>query len=102
MRHQYHPEAFAELGAAEAWYEEELPGLGMELQEAVEDAIFHVKAAPGASPRWPLVAAPAEVRRRTICRFPYAIAYFVHDNTVMIIAVAHTSRRPGYWVDRLR
>jgi len=32
--------------------------------------------------------------------FPYSLIYRLRDDTVRVIAVAHHSRRPGYWVDR--
>lgn len=33
--------------------------------------------------------------------FPYQIIYRLYDRTVDIIAVAHHSRRSGYWTNRL-
>lgn len=99
--HAYHPEALAELGAAQDWYEAEMPGLGLELQDAIEEAIDRIKATPEAAPAWPDIDAPVTVRRALIRRFPFALAYFVHAGTVSIIAVAHTSRKPGYWRHRL-
>ncbi len=33
-------------------------------------------------------------------RFPYQIIYRAIGDTVMIVAVAHTSREPGYWSNR--
>ncbi len=32
--------------------------------------------------------------------FPYSLIYRLQDDTVRVIAVAHHSRRPGYWIDR--
>lgn len=32
--------------------------------------------------------------------FPYSLIYRLRDDTVRVIAVAHHSRRPGYWVGR--
>jgi plasmid stabilization system protein ParE len=34
-------------------------------------------------------------------RFPYAVIYVERDEDVFIVAVAHTSQRPGYWKNRL-
>lgn len=31
---------------------------------------------------------------------PYSLMYRLRDDTVRVIAVAHHSRRPGYWVGR--
>jgi toxin ParE1/3/4 len=34
-------------------------------------------------------------------RFPYLVYYrVVDDDTIVILAVAHASRRPGYWLKR--
>lgn len=33
-------------------------------------------------------------------RFPYSIVYRHTEDTVTIIAIAHHSRRPGYWESR--
>jgi toxin ParE1/3/4 len=34
-------------------------------------------------------------------RYPYVIVYRVSERRIGIIAVAHTSRKPGYWKSRL-
>jgi len=34
-------------------------------------------------------------------RFPFTVYYRIDDNgDVLVVAVAHQSREPGYWVDR--
>jgi toxin ParE1/3/4 len=33
-------------------------------------------------------------------RFPYEIVYKIYPDVVLIIAVAHNKRRPGYWRHR--
>ncbi len=33
-------------------------------------------------------------------RFPYLLAFRVTDTKIRILAVAHASRRPGYWIAR--
>jgi len=35
-------------------------------------------------------------------RFPFSIVYYVADDTIRIVAVAHAKRRPGYWRTRVR
>ena len=40
-------------------------------------------------------------RRYILNRFPYAIVYKVYDDGIVIIAVAHLSREPDYWQDRV-
>jgi plasmid stabilization system protein ParE len=41
------------------------------------------------------------VRRAVLPRtFPYVIFFFVRQGTAIVLAVAHSKRRPGYWTDR--
>jgi hypothetical protein len=35
-------------------------------------------------------------------RFRYSVVYTVIDDDLRIYAVAHHSRRPGYWLARVR
>ena len=39
-------------------------------------------------------------RRFVMRRFPYSLIYNATDQQIRILAVAHQSRRPGYWQDR--
>ena len=42
-----------------------------------------------------------EIRRCLVDRFPYALIYGIEDQTIIVIAVAHTRRDPHYWMDRV-
>jgi hypothetical protein len=48
------------------------------------------------------VTARVPVRKYVLQRFPFAVAYLVLDDTLVVLAVAHGKRRPGYWLARLR
>ncbi len=98
---RYHPGARRELDAAVDWYEDAASGLGGdffdEVEAAVRDACEH-------STRWPLVPrvdATLAVRRKVLRRFPYSIAWLVQSAEIVIVAVAHSRRRPDYWLDRV-
>ncbi len=41
------------------------------------------------------------VRTWALKRFPYTLVYRVEGDLITVIAVAHQSREPRYWVDRL-
>ena len=41
------------------------------------------------------------LRRLNIGRTDYTIIYRLRDDVATILAVAHASRRPGYWRERL-
>ena len=40
------------------------------------------------------------VQRRSVRGFPYRLFYWVTPDVVWVLACAHTSREPDYWVDR--
>lgn len=39
-------------------------------------------------------------RRILLEHFPYAVVYRFDENRIVIVAVVHGNRRPGYWVER--
>ena len=45
-------------------------------------------------------AGSREIRRLLLRRFPYMVIYEVFPDEVMVLAVAHVSRRPHYWIER--
>ncbi len=50
----------------------------------------------------PGIGAPgvAGTRRLRFRGFPYAAVYRLHFDHVVVIAIAHQRRRPGYWAKR--
>ena len=89
-------EAEQELWEAAAYYEERCPGLGHDFERAVIAAVEQLRRFPE---QWP--AQPDGTRRFLTHRFPYLIVYLLHGDTLWVLAVAHCSREPGYWVARL-
>ena len=49
------------------------------------------------------IAEPPDLRRYVLRRFPFVLYYrfLAVENMVVIYAVMHTSRKPGYWRRRL-
>lgn len=41
-----------------------------------------------------------DVRRRLVRRFPYGVLYGIGAESIRVLAVMHSRRRPMYWVDR--
>lgn len=39
-------------------------------------------------------------RRFPLRRFPYSIIYYIRDDELRVIAIAHHRKRPDYWMDR--
>lgn len=98
---RFHPRAEEEIGAAAEWYESRQKNLGKDFLLELGRAATLLSETPHTWAHWPEVADSAGVRRFLLSRFPYGIAYQVLDNAVVVLAVAHLSRRPGYWKDRL-
>jgi toxin ParE1/3/4 len=97
-----HADAGDELDQAAAWYDDQRAGLGDRLLAEMRDALAAIAAAPNTWPRWPdTPALVPPIRRFVIPRFPYAIAYQVYPEQVVVLAIAHSSRRPLYWLERV-
>lgn len=79
------------------WYEDQRPGLGVEFLGAVGAALVRVGATPEEFATW---SNNRRFRRALVSRFPYALFFQIVDDEAVVVAVAHTSRRPGYWIDR--
>ncbi len=63
---------------------------------AVEEAIFRIVESPT---RW--VVVDEDIRRCLTRKFPYGILYTIEEDYILIVAVMHCSREPGYWKERV-
>jgi plasmid stabilization system protein ParE len=95
MRVEFHPEALAEFRAAAVYYETKQAGLGERFANAVEAAVAHVVAAPES---WRVIE--DDIRRCLTKVFPYAVLYSIEPDYILIVAVMHCRREPGYWRNR--
>ena len=88
-------EAPQEFHRAIRYYEEKSPGLGGELLTDVE----RLEDLLGSNPE---LGSPGEsgTRRLLLRSFPFVLVYLLVDREPLIVAFAHQSREPGYWVDR--
>lgn len=92
-------EADGELTAAADWYEQEREGLGDDLLAEADRVVDAIAASPTT---WPLVPGSKIVRRFLFTRFPYVAYFVIRDEHVLVLGFGHTSRRPGYWRNRLK
>jgi plasmid stabilization system protein ParE len=101
VRVELHPDARAEFRSGALWYAERRTGLGDEFIAEVSAALDRIGDAPESYPAWPRTrAAGPLIRKATIQRFPYVIAFEKHEQHVLVLAVAHAKRRPLYWLTR--
>jgi toxin ParE1/3/4 len=93
----YNPTARAEADAAAAYYDERDPQTARNFLDALAFVIAEIHCAPQ---RWPFEKS-TRVQRLGLSRFPYRVFYRNDPQEIYILAVAHTSRRPGYWKARI-
>jgi len=91
----FHPEAQAEYEAALCWYQERSRRVAARFEAEVGHALSLLDDNPDMFPAYD------EDHRFTILRrFPYTLVYHVQGDHVVIVAVAHSYRKPGYWQGR--
>jgi toxin ParE1/3/4 len=77
------------------------PGLGAEFGRAVEAALDLLEEEIVPLTSVPGPAGERGAKRLILKRFPYDVVVREHGGEIIVIALAHHSRRPGYWRDRL-
>jgi plasmid stabilization system protein ParE len=97
MRCQFHPEALSEYEEAARYYASRQAGLELRFMASVETAVRQIADAPK---RWRIME--QDVRRCLTKVFPYAILYTIETDSVLILAVMHCHREPGYWRRRVQ
>lgn len=97
MRIEFHPEALAEFEDAACYYANCQKGLESRFIFSIESALSQIQKTPT---RWRVFE--EDVRRYLTRVFPYAVLYTIEKNYVLIIAVMHCRREPGYWRHRLK
>jgi toxin ParE1/3/4 len=91
----FHPAAEEEVEAAAARYDAERPGLGREFRAEFESTLQRMIDNPQI-----FGMEFGQFRACPMKRFPYTIFYINLDDCLWLSAVAHQSRRPGYWARR--
>lgn len=71
----------------------------VELAEAFIDEFERCKALLSEHPRLGAMWR-SSIRRLPLRRFPYNIVYHVAESEIRVLALAHQSRRPGFWRGR--
>src|SRR5688572_14414314 len=98
MRVEFLPAAALELEEAVDWYNARKPGLGEDLRTDVRRALELIEMFPNGWHRLSDL-----VRRCRTKRFPYGVIYQFREaeNLILVVAVMHLHRRPGYWEGRV-
>ena len=97
----FHPEARAEFVADIDWYDEREADVGARFEVAVREAVEAAVDSPESWAMWPDWDREPVVRSKGVTGFPYRVVCFVASDQLIVVAVAHAKRRPGYWRERL-
>ena len=84
-----------EFDEAADFYDLESPGLGERFINAVYSALEGLSEYPESCP-----ILLGETRKLVLGRFPYSVMYWTNGEVIAVSAIAHQSRRPGYWQNR--
>jgi len=95
-RIEFRPEAIEEAQEAYEWYKERNFAVSNRFKVLLEEKIVQISESPH------LFKQDIESTRRGLLgRFPYKIIFKKYKEYILIIAVAHGNRSPGYWRNRI-
>ena len=92
MRVDFHPEATAELSASAEWYAERSAVAAQNFLVAVDLAVSSIVKDPER-----FVRIDDRHHGCSVVKFPFQIVFRRDQSRIVIVAVAHAKRRPGYW-----
>ena len=96
MRVKFHPAARVDVREGNAFYRQRSPLAAVAFAHQIDAALARIAQAPLRYPE-----GEHGMREHVLpSRFPYTIVYRVHQDLIVIVAVAHQSREPGYWHNR--
>ena len=85
-----------ELDEAVTYYNVESPGLGDEFLLQFLNALERIRQYSEAWQRF-----SQNTRRCRVHRFPWGVIYQILESEILVVAVAHLHRDPGYWHNRI-
>lgn len=92
------PEADAELRGAAKRYEQARTGLGHDFLEEVGALMARIQAEGHTFPIW---EEGLPFRKAVVLhRFPFVVFFTETPETIVVFAIAHGKRPPGYWLHR--
>jgi toxin ParE1/3/4 len=94
-----HPEARIELQASVSFYRERAgEPWALRFKERVAEGLRAIVANPE---RYPPERDMPGVRKFRLTQFPFSLLYINRADCLWVVAVAHGSRKPGYWKPRV-
>ena len=95
MKVSFHPAARRELLKHSKWYRDRSLSAATGFEREIDHAVSRIADAPE---RYPLTR--RNRRRFVLLEYPFDVVDRIRENEIQIIAIAHHSRRPEYWLHR--
>ncbi len=89
-----------ELKQDAAWYECRQAGLGERFLDSVRQAFQRIVDDPQSLPRDVTKRSHRDIRRCAVSGFSYQVIFEIRPDELVVLAITHGSRRPGYWSRR--
>ena len=94
--YRFLPPAEEEMTEAALFYEAESSGLGVEFLDDVQRVVDALRQYPESGQ-----SVGRGLRRALLQRFPFSVIYSEQRDAILVVAIAHQKRRPGYWRERI-
>ncbi len=99
MRLQLLAEAESEIESARCFLEEQSPGLGNRFLSELEGALTKIVERPLTFGKLESLR-DSPYRRALLKHFRYTVIFETLPDEIVVVAVAHTSRKQNYWLGR--
>ncbi len=87
------PQAKRDAAGAYRWYVSMNPSAAAIFADAVESAFLRMLEHPNSGTPY-----LSDTRRMRVAGFPYWVVYRVRPRSLLVQALIHERRRPGYWI----
>lgn len=101
LRVEFEADARRDIRQGARWHEDQRPSFGQRFIHDLDDAVDTARQWPNAGQPVGETPTGTTVRRIPLRRFPYHVGYMVLDDVLKVIAVAHDSRHPDHWQQRI-
>jgi plasmid stabilization system protein ParE len=95
-RIRIHSQAQKEINEAFEWYFKRSPKAAEAFLSEIGASVAQIASHPQFYPVY-----TRNTRRRILEKFPYSVIFQEKDEVILVVAVAHAERRPGYWRGRI-
>lgn len=93
-------EAEAEIESARRYLNRQAHELGTRFLNDLDLTLLDISERPTSFPKMETLPDDEPYQRALLRIFPYAVIFEILTEEILIVAVAHTSRRPNYWLHR--